>query len=78
MNFLDVNFLDTSLAARHKCLCDEAERRLTNDLMNNYLTNVRPVKSHVDTVEVTLDMALNMIIDLVSFSNHGMIYCPLG
>ncbi|ELT98376.1 hypothetical protein CAPTEDRAFT_62896, partial [Capitella teleta] len=46
------------------CRANEAERRLTNVLMTDYLTNVRPVVHHDMTVTVTLDLAINMIIDL--------------
>lgn len=57
-----LNFVDGS-----KQHYDDLER-LQNDLFANYSTNIIPQKEKTTAVKVKFDIALNQIIDLVSFS----------
>ena len=44
----------------------KAEERLLRDLFTNYTADARPALNDNDTVNVTIGMTLNQIIDVVS------------
>ena len=47
----------------------EAENRLLSDLLRNYDVNVRPVQNWSDTMNVTVEVSINQIVDVVGIES---------
>ncbi len=45
------------------------EVELYNKLLKNYSRRLRPVKDHSQPINVTVQMVLNQVVDLVSLDN---------